>query len=72
MELGEFRKLTKNLPDNTEVTVCDGIDTFEVYNHFGLYPPTTDYTTLIMLDMGQIVELQFDLENREASRTLQD
>jgi len=70
MNLKTFREITKNLPDTTEIAVCDGIDTFEVYDHPDIYPPVLEHEYLVVMDMGQRVDLQLELDIREASKEL--
>jgi hypothetical protein len=71
MDKSKLQALIATLPDNSDIVVCDGIDTFELYeDSIQIYPAIKDYTTVIIFTMGQQVDLQFDLDNREASKSI--
>lgn len=67
MKLGEFREWTKDLPDNSELVFWDGGDAVSWYeaNPEQIIPATPIHPDPVcVLDMGQQVELQFDLAIR--------
>ncbi len=65
MKLGKLRQLTKHLPDDTEVVAFDGTETWELHDNFDTYPPVLNHSTLILFNMGQRVDQEFELDIRE-------
>lgn len=67
MNLGEFRRKTKDLPDNTELVVWDndvGVSWFSV-DEDQVIPTTPIHPNPVyVLEIGEQVELQFDLAVR--------
>lgn len=63
----ELLKVLEKLPDNTEIVVCDGIDNYEIF-YTELYPEIADFPAVLSLSMNDRCALQFNLDEREASK----
>lgn len=71
MTKAELLKLIKDLPGNSEITVCDGLDTFELHKTTAsVYPANLCHPTILVLDMGQQVDADFDLDKREPTKRI--
>jgi hypothetical protein len=70
MDLKTFREKTKHLPDDTDIVVFDGVESFELHGSVHIYPPVLEHPHLVLLDMGGQVDLQFELDIREPTETL--
>jgi len=67
----DIMNILKDLPDNTEVTVCDGLDTFELFSTTAsIYSTDLRHPTILVLDMGQQVDADFDLDKREPTQRI--
>lgn len=66
MNLGEFREYTKNLPDDTELVIWENGDvTWYEAEGRQIVPATPIHSSAVyVLEMGQQVELDFDLAIR--------
>ncbi len=64
MNLGEFRKATEHLPDNTDVLGDQGdLEMWEL--HLGrILPPVLDLPYAITVELGQIVNYELNIDDR--------
>lgn len=62
--LGDLREALKDLPDDTTLFVDDGMmDYYEIrVNH--VLPPVMDNPPAVILEMGQVFNLEYDLTLR--------
>jgi len=64
MSLGEFRELTKDLPDDAHILVDDGdLDFYEIRLR-AVLPPVLDHPYAIWLEMGQAWNIDLDMDAR--------
>lgn len=64
MTLGELRKATANLPDDTDIFIDLG-DLEWMETHLGyLLPPVLDHPWAFSLNAGQIINYEYDIDNR--------
>lgn len=64
MTLGDLRKATQHLPDNTEIVLDEGDLDFCEARIFALLPPAHGHPWAVWIEMGQEVTLDKDLERR--------
>lgn len=60
----ELVELLDNFPENTEIMLCDGLETYEI-SYSSYYPAVGDFAPVLPLDMGERRDLEFDLDNRD-------
>jgi len=64
MKLKDFRELTHNLPDDTELMVDEGnLVLLETYIR-AILPATSDNPSVIWLQTGQCFNFELDIDNR--------
>lgn len=70
LTLGELRRLTSQLPDDTEIFVDDGsLQFFEVRlksygSPRGALPPVLEHPHALLLELGQVWNEERDLDHR--------
>lgn len=64
MKLGDFRRLTQNLPDEADILVDLGDLEFMEVLHHRIYPPALEHSYAIRLVSGQVVNYELDMDAR--------
>lgn len=66
MNLGDFRKLTANLPDDSDILVDLGdLEFMEVWlERRHILPPVLDHSYAVWLSAGQVVNYELDMDAR--------
>lgn len=64
MNLGEFREVTRNLPDDTDLLGDPGDGDVCELDASLILPPSSDHSNAVLLRLGQQVYLALDIETR--------
>jgi hypothetical protein len=64
MKLGEFRNLTRDLPDDTDILVNEGDLQFAEVDIDHILPPVLEHSNVILLGSGQVWNYELDLDAR--------
>lgn len=64
MNLGEFRKQTKDLPDDTQIVMDEGTLDFYEISIRHILSPVLEHSYAVTLEMGQPINSDLDMEHR--------
>ena len=71
MKVHDLRKIIKELPDDTDIVVNDGIESWELYEDTcRMYPATEEHPLCLEITMGQRIDNELGLIHREATQTI--